>query len=309
MGSGKVMFQRISDGGRVDAVYLIDADAHRTSVVLDTAGVVFGPSISPTGDRVAWLRLTDYQSWYDVYTTDLTGGSLQRLSSFSGNSEGVPAWTPTGSGVVFSVRDYPNAWGIFRRVLTTNSLETLRTFTPGPSGSIRCPSFLTAGVSTASLVSVSLNDGLAYSCGGAIYGAETTESPLALLYAPISPNAEAYSPSWSPDASEIAFLEVVMDADGFILTTSVRILELTTGTIRTAAVVQGSGRSLWHSANTFSLCWLRTAARLVFNAPGTGVGGNDPVRANLYVVSADGTGLSRLTTMVDAFDHSVSCSR
>ena len=139
IGSSKVMFQRIGGGGTFHAVYLIDADARQTSTVLDTVSsfLVMGTSISPAGDEVAWRRWNP-EGCYSVYTTDLTGGRPRRLSSFSCNSEDDPSWTPSGSAVVFPVGAFAAAFGIHQRVLTTDALITLRTFSAEPDAFRRC---------------------------------------------------------------------------------------------------------------------------------------------------------------------------
>jgi hypothetical protein len=308
------MFQRIGGGGAFNAVYLIDADARQTSTVLDTVSslIIFGPSLSPTGDAVAWRRWNP-QSCYDVYTTDLTGGAPRQLSSISDgcNSEGDPSWTPAGSAVLFpvGVSAGENVWGIYQRVLTTDALIALRTFTAEPGAFIGC-------ATEKGPVSVSTREGLAYACFRDINGAESPSAPLTSLYRTTSSDAQVYFPAWSPNSTDLAFLEVRRDTMSFswgrgaILSTSLKVLELGSGMVRTVAVVPGSGGPGWLGAdNPVSLCWLPGGTNFVFSAPSTGVTGEDPIRANLYVVGADGTGLVRLTTAPDAFDFNVSCSR
>lgn len=298
IGSGKVMFQRIGGGGTFRAVYLIDADARQTSTVLDTVSsfLVMGTSISPAGDEVAWRRWNP-EGCYSVYTTDLTGGRPRRLSSFSCNSEDDPSWTPSGSAVVFPGRSSA-AFGIYQRVLTTDALITLRT-------SI-------AGNYKFGPASVSAREALAYATVDKIYGADNPNDPLTVFYRTTSSDAHLYFPAWSPNGTDLAFLEVLRDT-GFeaILSTSLKVLELGSGMVRTVAVVPGSGGGGYVGAdNPVSLCWLPGGTNFVFSAPSTGVvAGKEPLRANLYVVGADGTGLVRLTTAPDAFDYNVSCSR
>ena len=312
IGSGKVMFQRIGDldrGGTFHAVYLIDADARQTSTVLDTVSsfIVWGTSISPAGDEVAWRRWNP-EGCYSVYTTDLTGGRPRRLSFFSCNSEDDPSWTPLGSAVVFPV-GASAAFGIYQRVLTTDTLITLRTFSAEPDAFRRCFRFGPAAVSA--------REALAYACFQEIYGAENPNDPLTVLYRTTSSDAQVYFPAWSPNGTDLAFLELLRDTMSFswgrgaILSTSLKVLDLGGGMVRTVAVVPGSGGPQWLGAdNPVSLCWLPGGTNFVFSAPSTGVvAGKEPLRANLYVVGADSTGLVRLTTAPDAFDYNVSCSR
>jgi hypothetical protein len=310
IGSGKVLFQRIAGGGSVAGVYLIDADARRSTSALDTVrSAIFGPSISPDGRRVAWQRWTDSASCYDVYTTDLSGAQARRLSSTRCNSEGAPSWTAMGTAVAFIIADLPHDWGIYQYMLDTGSLIPVRTFTTGPGGVIECPSIMRTLVFD--LVSVSANGGLAYSCfGGEIIVAEGPTDSLVSRYRAESAT-QVYAPTWSPDGRELAFLELrrgAADLSSPILSTSLKVLEPASGSVRTIAIVEGSGSAWWHSANTVSVCWLAGGAKLVFNGPSPRVEDQTAIRANLYVVGADGTGLVRLTTAADAFDHSVSCS-
>ncbi len=277
IGSGKVMFQRTSASGTFIAVYLIDAGARRTSTVLDRvgsglAGNVFGPSISPTGDEVALRRWTDFESCYNVYTTDLTGRAPRQLSSssdgFACNTEGDPSWTPSGTAVVFP-GELDRVAGIYQRVLTTDALIALRTFTAEPDAFTGCV--------LKDPVSVSARDGLAYACAReGIYGAESPSDLLMSLYGTTSSDARVYSPAWSPNGSDLAFLEVLRSTDGLILSTSLKVLELASGTVRTVAVVQGSGEGTPFFARGQELLGHRDVRTTmiythVLNRPGLGV--------------------------------------
>jgi Tol biopolymer transport system component len=313
LGSAKVMFERIGAGGSFSAVYLVDAAA-RTSTRIDALDhvAVFGPSISPGGDAIAFLAWTSnlssdayYVRAYEVHAADITGRNRKELASFPGNSEGPPSWTPDGSAVVFLVDHDPTSWGIFQQGLTGAAPVTLRTFTQDAND---CPA-LTRSLEHGP-ISVSVNGGLAYSCHGRqIVVAGRQADPLETRYQPSAFEASVYSPVWSPSGTELAFLEVLHNAgQTSILRTSLKVLDITSGAVRTLAVVQGSGGVEWGTANSFSACWLPGGERLVFNAASTGVTGDEPVQAHLYVVGADGAGLRQLTTARDVFDHSVSCS-
>jgi hypothetical protein len=309
IGSGKVMFQRIGSGGAFDAVYVIDADARRTTSALDTvSSPVFGASLSPSGEAVTGLLWTDGVSCYDVYVTDLSGGHKERLSSFSCNAEGPPAWTPDGSAVVFVVEGLlpSSAWGIYRGVLASGASEALRTFAVDTAGWIRCPA--ASRVLAGGQISVSVPGGLAYLCGGDIWGADRPSDALAALQRGDS-LATIEAVAWSPDGDALAFIEVFYGAGSVIIGSSLRVQDRASGLVRSVATVPGSGRSGWNGSGLASLCWLPGGTRIVFSAPNTGVTGEEPMRASLYVVVADGTGLGRLTTAPDAFDHDVSCSR
>jgi Tol biopolymer transport system component len=302
------MFERIGTGGSFTAVYLIDAAA-RTSAPIDALDqvVVFGPSISPGGDAIAFLAWNGNlpSGAYDVHAADITGRNWKTVASFPFNTEGPPSWTPDGSAVVFLVEDSPTSRGIFQQDLTGAAPVTLRTFTPDAND---CPA-LTRSLQHGP-ISVSVNGGLAYSCHvRQLVVAESPADPLETRYQASAFESFIYSPVWSPSGTELAFLEVLHTASlASILSTSLKVLDISSGAVRTLAVLQGSGGADWNTANSFSACWLPGGERLVFNAASAGVTGNGPVRATLYVVGADGAGLRQLTTARDVFDHSVSCS-
>lgn len=309
VGSGKVMFQRIGNDGAFTAVHVIDADARRTTTALDTvSSIVFGASLSPSGEAVAGLLWTDWDSCYDVYVTDLSGGHKKRLSSFSCNSEGPPAWAPDGSEVVFVVQEGylpSSAWGIYRGEVASGASWALRTFAVDTAGWIGCPA--ASRVLASGQVSVSVQGGLAYICGRDIWGADRPSDALAALRRGDS-LATMAAVAWSPDGDALAFIEVSYGA-GSVASSSLRVQDRASGVVRPVATVPGSGSSSWHGSGPASLCWLPGGTRIVFSAPDTGVTSDEPMRASLYVVGADGTGLVRLTTAPDAFDSDVSCSR
>lgn len=303
LGSGKVMFQRIHRG--YDAVYVIDADAQRVTIALDTVwSPVWAPSISPSGNQVAWLRMTDGGSTrFDVYVTDLSGGAPKRLTNYPTTVEGSPSWTPAGDAVAFMVESIHD-WGIHMYRLSTGSLTTVRMFNVAIGVPIECPTM------TGGLVSVSDRGSVAWLCRGAVYAAMSPADTIELLYSPASFDERVEATFWSPDGQRLAFLEVHhTDIRAGLMggTATVKLLDIATGAVSTLASVVGSGGGLPSSINTYSLCWLWSANKLVFNAPGSAAG-TLAASWSLYVVAADGSGLVRLTTAPDAFDYSVSCS-
>ena len=303
------MFQRVGTGGSYDALYLIDADARRTLIALDTVeSLVLRPSVSPSGDAVVWLRWTfpNAGSAYDVHTTDLSGADPARRVSFLGNAEGPPAWTPDGSAVVLLVEEGlapPNRWGLYRHVLATEVTELLLTFALDTGQAIRCPNVTSLSFSK---VSVSVQGGLAYLCAGDIWGADTPADTLGVLEQRDS--GPIYAAEWSPDGEQIAFIEVVHDV-GNVVSSSLKVHDRATGVARLVATVPGSGSGLWHLTTLVSLCWLPGGTHIAFSAPRTGATSGGIMRSSVFVVGADGTGLVQVTTAADVFDHSVSCTR
>jgi len=319
IGSGRLMFQRIDNATGRATTYLVEADTRSTSTVLEMRHPFRYPSLSPGGDAVAVVQ--GLGGCWNVYTYNLRGGPrrLSGNSDFMCNSEGPPSWTPDGSAVLFAALTNllpstsgiaSGAFGIFQRELLSNALTALRTFRPDSAGAymFSCP--MTGGE-----FSVSGRLGVALFCDGKLYVATTPSDSFVSHYRkdPV-PQVQTKAPAWSPSGKEIAFLEVRRSVTDYpssstILSTTVKVLGLTSGKVRSVAVVPGSGGGMWWNTKEASLCWLPGEDRLVFAAPGIGVTGDEPPRANLYVVGADGTGLVKLTTAPNVFDHDVSCSR
>jgi Tol biopolymer transport system component len=301
LGAGKVLFQRSTDSGPW-AVYLVDADARRTSVALeDFAGRWLGPALSPAGDAVAWLGRQAGHEAFDIFVGDLHGGSFRRLTDLEHNVASPPSWSPSGQRVVFAVTDLNSrVWGVFEHDLRTDMRTVLQhawPFSPSSCGLVEP-------------ASVSVGGGIACLCGWNICASAAAGEPLTQRYSG-ERTRRPYPPVWSPAGDALAFVEVVWDQDGAILASSPRVMDLATDSVRTLAQLPGSGRILWgHTRNEFSVCWLPGGERLVFNAASTQRAAEDQiVRANLFVVGRDGSGLTRLTTEPTAFDHSVTCGR
>jgi hypothetical protein len=301
IGDARILFNRGSLGKQ--ATYVVDGRSRSSWAVFDTiSGATIGPSLSPSGTDVAWLRWSGSVPAYDVYVTDLHGANSRRLSSFEGNHEGAPAWTPDGTSVVFAVTENLGPGAIYGRNLATDELTVLRAFEARPEV-LSCPAI----ISTETQVAAAPDGRLAFSCRGGLYVAAGSDTTLLPRYEVAWPAVRVHGSAWSPDASELAFIELL--EGGGRLTASVRVIELATNAIRTVAVVEGSNGPLWSTRNHFAVCWLTTGNRLVFNAPGIAPAGATAITAHLYVVGTDGSGLTQLTTLPSAFDHSVSCAR
>lgn len=306
-GRGRLVFGRIFVSG-LSGIYVVDA-ATRASWGFSGEAYEF-PSVSPDGQEIAFATLSRYSPatpdyGYDLFSVDAQGANLRRLS---GNDwfDRSPSWTPDGTRIMYYVP----------RGLTTDVYWRPR------SGVAELKERVALDLSCVELegpVSVATNGRLAFSAlacldstspvqGHGIFVADADGSHVVRLVGRelIAPLSRRYTaPAWSPDGSEIAFLELGWDATRMQPTeTRVRIMSADGGNFRTLAELPinrtvPSGNIA--GGNAYSLAWSPDGSRIAFNHH------LEPLVANIYVVRTDGTGLTRITTAA-AIDRSVSWS-
>ena len=310
LGSGKVAFERIGANGAYEAIYVIDATAISSAHAFDNA-VTWGPTLSPDGRRLAYTKFTDGTTAYDVYVANTDGTGVNHVTRFTGQ-EGPPTWTPDGAKIVVAGRASSDlVLNVYSQSAVANpgDVQRLTNFTASPGVPLVCPTIILNDVR----VAISAQGVLAFACSPGEIDVLSSNGTLSASY--VASRADrrrwpaAFSPSWSPDGTRLAFVEIATDSDtnyslvGF----AVRIMNADASNVTTVATVPASKPSGagggWNGLNNFSLCWMPDGSRLVFNVPESDLVGH------IWVVRVDGTGLAQLTSAAAAWDRSVSCSR
>lgn len=297
LGSGKVAFLRgdLSTAGR-DGMYVIDSNTKISVFEFEGNGwYVDGPAVSPDGLSVAYTRYTDSTTVFDAYVANLDGSGARQVSAFSGQ-EGPPSWSPDGHEIFFF------------------SNETLYRQPPIlPTGSERVPITTLSGTCQSlendGPVSVSTAGQIAWACNGSVIEVTSPDgsTTTAVYTVPTQTTGtmRLFAPAWSPDDKRLAFLEITGVAPNG---PRQKVLVKTIGNqgdneLLLATVPASGSLEIGGENNIFSLCWTADGSRVVFNVPD-----GDP-QSHIWVVNADGSALTQVTSAAGVWDASVSCSR
>ena len=311
LGAGKVAFERLGGDGGSHATYVIDASAARSTHVFD-AEIAFGPALSPDGRRLAYAAL-DFGNGtgYDVYVANVDGTGVQQVTRFPDN-EGPPTWTPDGSRIVVAAGGGGGLLNVYSQSPAANAGDQtqLTHFTITPGVPLTCPVLTLSDVG----VVISADGRMAFACSFGEIDV-STNGTFAIAYQPSRTDRRkwpnVFAPAWSPDGTRIAFIETTSDSatNYTMLGLAVKLMNADGSGVTTLASIQATAGSdpyagaSWLGYNNLSLCWMPDGSRLVFNMPESSKVGH------LWVVRADGSGLTQITTAPGAWDRSVSCSR
>ncbi|HVH08461.1 MAG TPA: PKD domain-containing protein [Gemmatimonadales bacterium] len=210
-----------------------------------------------------------------IYVMNADGSGVTRLTNDAG-TDIEPAWSPDGARIAFystgdSSIDVVNAdgTGLSRLLIMSKGPLPLDAWPTWCGTRIAFASFLSAGFPN---IDVMNEDGT---------GATRVTIDNGSVHA---------APAWSPDCSKIAFTKdpggnmqiFVMNADG-------------TGVTQLTNVA---------NANSKSPAWSPDGTRIAFQSDRDAPSG-DPELYEIYVMSADGTGVTRLTTDLVGFTNAM----
>jgi TolB protein len=267
--TGKIAFER---AGRI---LVVDPDGSNIFAFIDG----LAPSWSPDGGKLVFQRpgcldrsLPPYADCDDVWTVNADGSGLSPITSYEWVKDRDPVWSPDGSRVAFvrfvhgiddtylvvTNADPPSAlWS--EAVLSAWWPISRPTWSPdGTRIAFTCQGLPPSGESDICVVSSARNVG--YS-GGGIDGVDKL----------MNDTWTDFDPAWSPDGAWIAFTTNRDATDGR----------------SSIALMSPDGSGFTRLVPGRRPAWSPDGSRMVFvgesNAPG------------LYVVNADGSGLTRIT--------------
>jgi Tol biopolymer transport system component len=290
---GKLVFERMGPSSNAyTGVYVIDVNARR-SWSINYGGT--GPQVSPDGTRIALSKYVDLQTKYDIHVMNIDGTQSQNISLVPGQDR-QPSWTPDSrqlffwvqnSAVIQPYKQSPVANPLDRIAIQRSFLELDGPFSASPNLKLVF---------------------LAYLEGGRwqIWTMNTDGSNAI----PISPNApdglSYHSPVWSPDGTRIAYLitKEVPSGNSFIYSsTELFIMDADGRNVRSVTKFDTNADGAWSGDNDFSVCWSPDGSKLAFNVK------EGHLSSHIYLINADGTGLTQMTSELGVTDRSLSWSR
>lgn len=309
LGSGKIAFQRIGDGGRFSTIYVIDASAGTSAHHFDHQ-VIEGAAISPDGRRLAYAAYAGSSTLYDDYVANIDGTGVVHVSTFS-RQEGPPTWTPDGARILVLGADGFGPYQVYSQSPVANPPDRtqLTHFAyPSGGGELTCPIIDDNDLR----VSISPQGMLAFECFWKEIDVLASNGTLLASYAPSRGDLRQWpnviGATWSPDGTHLAFIEATSDnvTTHRMLSMALKVMNADGSNVTTifsqpVTNVQFGGG--WAGFANYSMCWTADGSRIVFTIPESDLVGH------LWVVRADGSGLGQLTSASDSWDRSVSCTR
>jgi Tol biopolymer transport system component len=259
-----IAFINSSEDYAFESVYLIKADGTDLSLVMEDPSSDVYITWLPNGKQLGFVSYRD--EGRNIYVTNLDGSEITRLTPNDGSVNHSPHWSPDGKNIAF----FSNKDGKMNLYLMNADGSNVRQITNDQDTAASLLDTVSWSPDSQSLVFTSTRDGHKNLYTITLESSEADQ----LTY-----RGENRSPTWSPDGTKIAFIS-------------------TRGDRRFLYTVKPNGLGLKALAEDSSLdfscpVWMSDSQRIV--VVGYPVGEPYQSDSDLYLVKADGTGITPLT--------------
>jgi TolB protein len=256
----------------------------QTSSVIGS-GVFDGVTISPLGEKIAYSTPSSNNTAYDIYVMNTNGNDIKKISEIVGQ-EFYPSWTPDSQKILFIANEFEQY----------KTVAYIQSPIPNPPDRTAIKTFAYASGPNSRL-SVSNNNRLVFSLmGKGIYvmnidGTNVEELILGTNY---------YSPVWSPNGSQIAFLSVYTDSAGHYSSINVMLMNSDGSNPESVTQLNAQGYGEWAGRNDNTICWSPDGTKLLFNKH------DGDLESHIYIINVDGSSLTQVTFAKGVTDRSLS---
>ena len=115
-------------------------------------------------------------------------------------------------------------------------------------------------------------------------------------------NVQVYSPKWAPNETEIACMITEMDSAFIYRKINIVKMNPDGSNLKVLAAYDVNTNELWMGVSDFSLCRSPDGSKILFNVP------ESDLHSHIYVINADGSQVTQVTTLAGVYDISVSWS-
>lgn len=292
---GKLVFERIeTKSNSAQGLYVLDI-ANGRSAAID--GNYETPSVSPDGKRIIYVQNIRGTTEWEAFVMNVDGGNPQNISGIAGRDL-YSSWNGNSTEALFYV-DSPTAAEarLYRQSAISNPLDRVQLLRISPG----LPSGRASVSSTNKLALIG-----AFGSGTAIYTMNSDGTGLKSILAESGASDSVVvlrSPAWSPDGQKIAYLTAFKkDGNSRYSRMAVNLMNADGSDQRQLLSLPTDWENEVCCQSDITLCWSLDGTKIAFNKF------EADLFSHLYMINADGSGLTQITFAPNVVDRNVSWS-
>lgn len=293
LGSGKIVFQRIGPmSNNYEGIYILDINNKKSWGV--KFAPIDAPQISPEGDKISFTKYTDLEYAWDVYSSDIYGNNINRISSGKGQDR-CPGWFQDNQRIIYYLDSFNNNEYIpvFIYDFVNNSTKYVLDF-----GKIDFPSLYVPQDN----INVSPNNVCLVNAGGRLCTFGLNGENFKWI------SADSYfSPTWNPSGNKFAVISIKIDSvstsgtdDTYYQEMSILLLDQDGSNMQKIFTTKEVQTGMWAGNKNYCLCWSPDGSKILFNLR------EGYFTSHIYMINSDGSNFTAVTSLTGVTDRSLS---